>query len=158
MRWFRGDGTYLWLSGSSLKKDCMAAIIQFSVPRSITRSTGHPQYSPQHQENRLPRCLADYWIAALHITTWSSCFNHLCNHKSENRMVSVYHSHRNTLSSLDLGFDKSFSLGGVLFLNPSLPGPSLEEVPVQRRAVLWFLLAVVCATPTCILVKIHGRK
>ena len=71
-------------------------------------------------------------------------------------MVSVYHSHRNTLSSLDLGFDKSSSLGGVLFLNPSRP--SLEEVPVQRRAVLWCLLAVVCATPTCILVKIHGRK
>ena len=46
IRWFRGYGTYLWLSGSSLKKDCMAAIIPFSVPRSVTRSTEHPQYSP----------------------------------------------------------------------------------------------------------------
>ena len=45
MRWFRGYGTYLWLSGSSLKKDCMAAIIPFSVPRSVTRSSGHPSYS-----------------------------------------------------------------------------------------------------------------
>ena len=74
-----------------------------------------------------------------------------------NRMVSVYHSYRNAMSSLDLGFDKSSSLAGVLFLIPSLPGPSLEEVPVQRRVVLWCLLAVVCAALNCILVKIHGR-
>ena len=73
-------------------------------------------------------------------------------------MVSLYHSHRNAMSSLDLGFDKSSSSGGVLFLIPSLLGPSLEEVPVQRHAVLWCLSAVVCATPTCTLVKIHGRK
>ena len=43
--WLRGDGTYLWLSGSSLKKECMAAMIPFSVPRSVTRSTGQPPYS-----------------------------------------------------------------------------------------------------------------
>ena len=72
-------------------------------------------------------------------------------------MVSVYHSHRNAISSLDLGFDKSSSSGGVLFLIQSLPGPSLE-VPLQRRAVIWCLLAVVCATPTCTLEKIHGRQ
>ena len=45
-----------------------------------------------------------------------------------------------------------------LFLIQSLPGPSLEEVPLERRAVIWFLLAVVCATPTCTLAKIHGRQ
>ena len=73
-------------------------------------------------------------------------------------MVSVYHSHRNAMSSLDLGFDKSSSSGGVLFLIQSLPGPSLEEVPLQRRAVICCLLAVVCATPTCTLEKIHGRQ
>ena len=63
-------------------------------------------------------------------------------------MVSVYHSHRNAMSSLDLGFDKSSSSGGV----------RCEEVPLERRAVIWCLLAVVCATPTCTLAKIHGRQ
>ena len=73
-------------------------------------------------------------------------------------MVSVYHSHRNAMSSLDLGFDKSSSSGGVLFLIQSLPGPSIEEVPLQQRAVICCLLAVVCASPTSTLVKIHGSQ
>ena len=40
--WLWGEGTYVWLFSSSLKKVCAAAIIPSSVPRSLIKSTQHP--------------------------------------------------------------------------------------------------------------------